>query len=59
MTFSLSQNHTDLPYSASANGVGTAEWKQDHLHTATEVPPTLYEELKLGSDGAGFKRLKP
>lgn len=53
------QNHTDLPYSAPANGLNTAEWKQDHLHTATEVPPTLYEELKLGSDGAGFKRLKP
>ncbi|XP_060866861.1 Ig-like and fibronectin type-III domain-containing protein 1 [Metopolophium dirhodum] len=52
-------NHTDLPYSGPTNGLNTAEWKQDHLHTATEVPPTLYEELKLGSDGAGFKRLKP
>ncbi|XP_050529397.1 Ig-like and fibronectin type-III domain-containing protein 1 isoform X2 [Daktulosphaira vitifoliae] len=52
-------NQTDLSYSTPTNGLDSAEWKQDHLHTATEVPPTLYEELKLGSNGAGFKRLKP
>lgn len=37
-------------------------WKQETLHpvpSCTEVPPSLYEELKLGQDGVGFKRLKP
>lgn len=36
-------------------------WKHEQLHvpTATEVAPSLYEELKLGQDGVGFKRLKP
>lgn len=51
----------------SANGIAVSSasgghgWKQESLHVpaATEVNPTLYEELKLGQDGAGFKRLKP
>ncbi|VEN56311.1 unnamed protein product [Callosobruchus maculatus] len=36
-------------------------WKNEALHVPAqqEVNPTLYEELKLGQDGAGFKRLKP
>ncbi|XP_046405305.1 Ig-like and fibronectin type-III domain-containing protein 1 isoform X1 [Ischnura elegans] len=42
-------------------------WKQEILHVpaqsthsaASEVAPSLYEELKLGHDGAGFRRLKP
>jgi hypothetical protein len=41
-------------------GPNTA-WKQETLQaapSATEVGPTLYEELRLGTDGAGFKRLK-
>lgn len=53
----------------TANGVNPAGshvqtqqgWKQETLHVpaqATEVAPSLYEELKLGQDGAGFKRLK-
>ncbi|CAB3252923.1 unnamed protein product [Arctia plantaginis] len=50
-----------------ANGVSnSAAWRQETLNnpgttvpTAREVDPTLYEELKLGQDGAGFKRLKP
>ena len=53
----------------TANGVNPASghaqsqqgWKQETLHVpaqATEVAPSLYEELKLGQDGAGFKRLK-
>lgn len=49
------------------NGVSnSAAWRQETLQnpgtavpTAREVEPTLYEELKLGQDGAGFKRLKP
>lgn len=53
------------------NGVGngvsnSTAWRQETLNnpgptipTAREVDPTLYEELKLGQDGAGFKRLKP
>jgi hypothetical protein len=51
----------------AANGIsvssasGVQGWKNEALHVpaATEVNPTLYEELKLGQDGAGFKRLKP
>lgn len=47
-----------LAVSSSSGGHG---WKQESLHVpaSTEVNPTLYEELKLGQDGAGFKRLKP
>lgn len=47
-----------IAVSATSGGQG---WKQESLHVpaATEVNPTLYEELKLGQDGAGFKRLKP
>ncbi|XP_072944512.1 Ig-like and fibronectin type-III domain-containing protein 2 [Epargyreus clarus] len=47
-----------------ANGISSsAAWRHETLNTAAaphrEVDPTLYEELKLGHDGAGFKRLKP
>ncbi|XP_060521519.1 Ig-like and fibronectin type-III domain-containing protein 2 isoform X2 [Cylas formicarius] len=47
-----------LAISAASGGPG---WKNEPLHVpaAQEVNPTLYEELKLGQDGAGFKRLKP
>ncbi|XP_066261909.1 Ig-like and fibronectin type-III domain-containing protein 1 [Euwallacea similis] len=45
--------------SASSTSGGHG-WKNEQLHVpAQEVNPTLYEELKLGQDGAGFKRLKP
>ncbi|XP_050297664.1 Ig-like and fibronectin type-III domain-containing protein 1 [Anthonomus grandis grandis] len=45
--------------SASSTSGGQG-WKNEQLHVpAQEVNPTLYEELKLGQDGAGFKRLKP
>lgn len=43
---------------SNGNGVG---WHSEALHSPrleTEVAPTLYEELRLGSDGAGFRRLK-
>ncbi|KAJ0174849.1 hypothetical protein K1T71_009957 [Dendrolimus kikuchii] len=51
----------------TTNGVSNSTaWRQEtqqNPSTATpnarEVDPTLYEELKLGHDGAGFKRLKP
>lgn len=45
----------------SVSSVSGASWRQEPLHVpaAQEVNPTLYEELKLGQDGAGFKRLKP
>lgn len=49
-----------------ANGISnSAAWRQETQNPGTtvtsarEVDPTLYEELKLGHDGAGFKRLKP
>lgn len=49
------------------NSNGT-DWRQERLQTpavdqnsavpmATEVNPSLYEELKLGHEGVGFKRL--
>ncbi|KDR18237.1 Ig-like and fibronectin type-III domain-containing protein 1 [Zootermopsis nevadensis] len=63
-----SQNDSAVS-NGTANGVNPAGshmqaqqgWKQETLHVpaqATEVAPSLYEELKLGQDGAGFKRLK-
>lgn len=47
-----------LAVSSTSGGQG---WKNEALHVPAqqEVNPTLYEELKLGQDGAGFKRLKP
>ncbi|KAB0793035.1 hypothetical protein PPYR_12655 [Photinus pyralis] len=47
-----------IAVSSSSGGQG---WKQEPLHVplSQEVNPTLYEELKLGQDGVGFKRLKP
>lgn len=46
-----------LAISSASGGQG---WKNESLHVPAqqEVNPTLYEELKLGQDGAGFKRLK-
>ncbi|XP_055528945.1 Ig-like and fibronectin type-III domain-containing protein 1 [Wyeomyia smithii] len=43
----------------SANGTATTGLGQDNsvVPMATEVNPSLYEELKLGHDRAGFKRL--
>lgn len=51
-------NGVAVAVSATSGGAG---WKQESLHVPAqqEVNPTLYEELKLGQDGAGFKRLKP
>ncbi|XP_068617615.1 Ig-like and fibronectin type-III domain-containing protein 2 [Battus philenor] len=56
-----------LPNGNATNGISSgvsnsSAWRQETLQnpsTAREVEPTLYEELKLGQDGAGFKRLKP
>ncbi|ODM96583.1 Ig-like and fibronectin type-III domain-containing protein C25G4.10 [Orchesella cincta] len=45
-----------------SNGVIANGWHTETLHpprAETEVAPTLYEELRLGSEGAGFRRLKP
>lgn len=55
------QGSTDQPHIISGNTPAVQGWKHESLHVpaATEVPPSLYEELKLGQDGAGFKRLKP
>lgn len=43
------------------NNAGIQGWKQETLHVplSTEVAPSLYEELRLGSNGAGFMKLKP
>ncbi|KAF7279649.1 hypothetical protein GWI33_006881 [Rhynchophorus ferrugineus] len=62
------QDSTTSSLNGSANGgisvsstSGGQGWKNEQLHVPAtqEVNPTLYEELKLGQDGAGFKRLKP
>ncbi|XP_074034870.1 Ig-like and fibronectin type-III domain-containing protein 2 isoform X1 [Leptinotarsa decemlineata] len=47
-----------ISVSSSSGGPG---WKNEALQVPAqhEVDPTMYEELKLGQDGAGFKRLKP
>ncbi|XP_050664730.1 Ig-like and fibronectin type-III domain-containing protein 2 isoform X2 [Leptidea sinapis] len=50
----------------NSNGNGSVSnsqaWRMETQNStavpAREVEPTLYEELKLGHDGAGFKRLK-
>lgn len=64
---SQGQSENQVP-NGTANGIAVSSssggpgWKNEALHVpapATEVNPTLYEELKLGQDGAGFKRLKP
>ncbi|XP_057659770.1 Ig-like and fibronectin type-III domain-containing protein 1 isoform X1 [Diorhabda carinulata] len=51
-------NANGISVSSSSGDVG---WKNEVLQVPAqqEVNPTLYEELKLGQDGAGFKRLKP
>lgn len=63
-----SQSEAPMTSNGTTNGIAVSTasgghgWKQESLHVpapATEVNPTLYEELKLGQDGAGFKRLKP
>jgi len=44
-----------------STGVVANGWHSEPLHAPrpeTEVAPTLYEELRLGSEGAGFRRLK-
>ncbi|XP_061379093.1 Ig-like and fibronectin type-III domain-containing protein 2 isoform X2 [Danaus plexippus] len=46
------------------NGISTSTaWRQETQTPGSTIPqrevdPSLYEELKLGHDGAGFKRLK-
>lgn len=52
---------------AAATEPNGNDWRQERLQSpagmsepsasATEVNPSLYEELKLGHDGVGFKRL--
>lgn len=62
-----SQTESSAVANGTSNGIAVSSasggqgWKNESLHvpSATEVNPTLYEELKLGQDGAGFKRLKP
>lgn len=57
-TLQIIQN--EVVNDASEMAVPNAAWKQESLQAvpATEVGATLYEELRLGTDGAGFKRLK-
>uniref|UniRef100_A0A6B2EFR4 Putative receptor mediating netrin-dependent axon guidance n=1 Tax=Phlebotomus kandelakii TaxID=1109342 RepID=A0A6B2EFR4_9DIPT len=67
----VNMEHVHIP-AVSGESAGETGWRQEVLQTpatttnveqnavvpmATEVNPTLYEELKLGHEGAGFKRL--
>ncbi|CAG9815899.1 unnamed protein product [Phaedon cochleariae] len=59
-----SQNDSSKQTSATNNASSSTDspqWISENLHVPAqqEVDPTLYEELKLGQNGAGFKRLKP
>lgn len=57
----------NMDHIQSSDGSGSggqsqqADWKNEQLQvpSSTEVAPSIYEELKLGQDGVGFKRLKP
>lgn len=52
------QNDSSSAVTASANkNSGEQSISSTVLATATEVNPSLYDELKLGHKGAGFKRL--
>ncbi|XP_075234927.1 Ig-like and fibronectin type-III domain-containing protein 1 [Lycorma delicatula] len=57
----ISQSGENIMANGTANGGHQPGWKHEQLHVpaSTEVAPSLYEELKLGHDGVGFKRLKP
>lgn len=58
-TLSGAANGNGLAGASAGHGAG---WKHESLHVPAqqqEVAPSLYEELKLGQDGAGFKKLKP
>lgn len=67
--FFFVQGSATIPAENRSNGIpngvsSSVAWRQETLQAggasaAREVDPTLYEELKLGQDGAGFKRLKP
>jgi hypothetical protein len=58
-----------IPAVSAHTATTNTDWRQEILQTpngtettnsvpmATEVNPSLYEELKLGPDRAGFKRL--
>ncbi|XP_037031427.1 Ig-like and fibronectin type-III domain-containing protein 2 isoform X3 [Bradysia coprophila] len=63
----VNMEHVQISAVSADNSNGT-EWRQERLQTpavdqssvvpmATEVNPSLYEELKLGHEGVGFKRL--
>ncbi|XP_073979651.1 Ig-like and fibronectin type-III domain-containing protein 1 [Rhodnius prolixus] len=57
----VNMDHIQPSDANTSSGINQSGWKQEQLHvpSSTEVPPSIYEELKLGQDGAGFKRLKP
>lgn len=70
--FLISHQISAVSPTTEANGTHNSitfpsDWRQERLHSpsslsdpspsATEVNPSLYEELKLGHDGVGFKRL--
>lgn len=65
--FQVQNDSSTVANGSVTNGVAVSSasggqgWKNEALHVPAqqEVNPTLYEELKLGQDGAGFKRLKP
>lgn len=43
---------------SASHGNQTSDQNQSSsIPTATEINPSIYDELKLGNKGAGFKRL--
>lgn len=63
-TSSMSSGASSNGGPANGSVSNSSAWRSETLHNqstipaAQEVDPSFYEELKLGHDGAGFKRLK-
>ncbi|XP_066906093.1 Ig-like and fibronectin type-III domain-containing protein 1 [Halyomorpha halys] len=57
----VNMDHIQSGDANTSSGMNHSGWKHEQLHvpSSTEVAPSIYEELKLGQDGVGFKRLKP
>ncbi|XP_026478463.1 Ig-like and fibronectin type-III domain-containing protein 2 [Ctenocephalides felis] len=56
-------DHVQIPAVSSSETSNSQNWNNGtatlQVSTATELNPSLYEELKLGKDGVGFKRMVP
>lgn len=48
---------TTIPPTVALNTINDTQSSVNGIPQATEVNPSLYDQLKLGDKGAGFKRL--